>query len=349
MGEMKKITIIGKFDTANGVSDGQAVKTTIVAQEIECRFGQSAVKRINTYGWKKNPLKLLYNCVFAVWKSDNVLFLTDEGGIRVFPKLLRLANVLGRCKIHYYVVGGWLHEYLDRNEKAAEELRKLDAIYVEIPAMLRELEERGFHNGVLLNKFRRITPASLEDLDMNPQAPYRLCYFSRVMKEKGVEECIDAVKMANQQVGFEKFTLDIYGSINESYRETFANLEKQFPPYIHYGGIVDFRESTQVLKNYFAMLFPTYYASEGYPNTIVDAFAAGLPVVATRWNYNADIIRDHEDGILIDVGSVEQIVGAVEYLADNPQLYETMRKNCVARCEEYLPGNAIKKVVAELK
>ncbi len=346
---MKRITIIGLFCTGKKVFNGQSVKTRIVTEEIEKALGKEAVKRIDTYGWKKNPLRLFINCIIAVRNSENVMFLTDEGGIRVFPWLLRWGNAGRNCRLHYYVVGGWLHRYLDRHKKAATELQKLDAIYVEVPAMLRELEDRGFTNGILVNKFRRMTPVRREELDLKPGAPYKLCYFSRVMKEKGVEDCIAAVRLANARAGFEKYTLDIYGSIHAPYQETFENLSSMFPPFVRYGGIVDFQKSGQVLKDHFAMLFPTFYASEGYPNAVVDAFAAGLPVVATRWNYNEDIIRDHEDGILVDVGNVEQLVAAIEEMAENPAFYETMRLNCVARCTEYLPENAIGKVIAQLK
>ena len=331
------------------VSNGQSVKTRIVTQELKKKLGEANVRSIDTYGWKKNPLKLFLRCISAVRTSKNVMFLTDEGGIKVFPWLLRIANLAGSCKLHYYVVGGWLSGYLDRSKKAVSDLQKLDAIYVEVPAMLRELNERGFTNGVLVNKFRRMTPVTREELDLKPNAPYKLCYFSRVMKEKGIEECIAAVKLANERAGFEKYTLDIYGSINDEYQEAFELLSKSFPPFIRYGGVVAFQESSRILKDYFTMLFPTYYASEGYPNAVVDAFAAGLPVVATRWNYNQDIIRDHEDGILIDVGSVEQIVEAIEEMATNPTLHETMRLNCIARCSEYLPEYAITKVVAHLR
>ena len=346
---MKTIAVIGKFDTANGVSDGQAVKTNIVATELERSCGKENVRRINTFGWKKHPVKLFLQCLLAVWQFRNVLFLTDEGGIKVFPRLLRAANITSRCKIHYYVVGGWLSTYLDRCPKAMANLQKLDAIYVEIPAMLRELEERGFRNGVLVNKFRRMTPVKREELALSPKAPYRLCYFSRVMKEKGIEDCVAAVKQANAKAGFVKYTLDIFGLVNETYVETFEKLKREFPDFIRYGGIVDFQKSSSVLKDYFAMLFPTFYASEGYPNAVVDAFAAGLPVIATRWNYNTDIIHDHEDGILVEVGSVEQIISAMEELANNPKKYSCMRLNCLDRCLEYLPERAIAKVIVQLK
>lgn len=346
---MKKVSVIGLFCTGQDVADGQSVKTRIVTQELEKALGADQVRRIDTYGWKKNPMKLFLNCVMAVLKSENVMFMTDEGGIRVFPWLLYLANIRKKCKLHYYVVGGWLGTYLDRSASAAKILKKLDAVYVELSGMELDLHARGFKNVVLVNKFRRMTPVSLEELDLIPQPPYKLCYFSRVMKEKGVEECIEAVKLANHQAGFEKYTLDIFGSVNPGYQARFEELTEAFPSFIRYGGVVDFQSSSSVLKDYFAMLFPTYYASEGYPNTVVDAFAAGLPIIATRWNYNTEVIHDHTDGILVDVKDVRQIVDAMEYISSDSEWYASMRVNCLARCQEYLPEIAVSKVIEQLR
>lgn len=346
---MKKVSVIGLFCQGKTVSDGQSVKTRIVTQEIEKALGAENVRRIDTFGWKKHPAGLFANCVKAVWDSKNVIFLTDEGGIKVFPRLLQLVNVGHACKIHYYVVGGWLGKYLDSAKQAAHTLKKLDAIYVEIPAMQRELEAREFHNCVLVNKFRRIQPVSLDSIQEMPTEPFKLCYFSRIMREKGIEDCIEMVKRANNRAGRTKYTLDIFGQINPSYQEAFDRMLPDFPAYIRYGGIVDFQNSSVVLKDYFAMLFPTFYASEGYPNAVVDAFAAGLPVIATRWHYNEDIIHDWEDGILIDVGNIDQLEDAAESLTKDLVHYQNMRLCCLRRCEEYLPEKAIAKVLGQLQ
>lgn len=346
---MNKIAVIGCFFAGMPVSDGQGVKTKILTEELEQTLGLESVLRIDTYGWRKCPFRLFWNVFSVVRKYNNVLFLTDEGGIKIFPYLLQLANLAGKCKIHYYVVGGWLGKYLDQSLFATSILKKLDAIYVEIPAMARDLEERGFQNVVLVNKFRRMVPASGANVRLSWSAPYKLCYFSRVMKEKGIEDAIAATVQLNKRAGFEKYTLDIFGTIQESYKEAFDKLIQSTPSCVAYKGVVDFRKSTDVLKTYFAMLFPTFYASEGYPNAVVDAFAAGLPVVATRWNYNEDIIRDHEDGMLVNVGDIGQIVAAVEEMAETPSLYRKMRIQCLDRCLEYLPGNAVAKVLAQLK
>lgn len=346
---MRKISVIGFFGGNQNVSDGQGVKTKIVTEELEKAFGADNVKRVDTCNWKKNPLKLFSNIVRAVRNSENVMFLTAEGGLKIFPTLLLMANIDNRCKLHYYVVGGWLGRFLDQNKSSAKILKRLDAIYVELPAMLEDLNRRGFANIVFVNKFRRMNIADESITNQTPAEPFKLCYFSRVMKEKGVEECIESVKLANQRAGRVKFTLDIYGTVNSLYKDTFENAMKSFPDYIKYGGVVDFQHSTDVLKDYFAMLFPTFYPGEGYPNTVVDAYAAGLPVIATRWNYNEDIIRENEDGVFVDVGNVEQLADAMDHLTDDLEHYQTMRKNCLDRCRDYLPENAIRKVIEQMK
>lgn len=53
-------------------------------------------------------------------------------------------------------------------------------------------------------------------------------------------------------------------------------MKKKFPPYIKYCGTVSFDKTTEVLKEYFALVFPTRFYTEGIPGTIIDAFASGL-------------------------------------------------------------------------
>ena len=345
---MKKIAIIGYYKSGAAVNGGQGIKTAILTTEIENSVGKENVKKVDTDNWKKHAIMLGIQCLYAVLSYKNVLFLTDENGIRVFPKLLEFINFTRRSRIHYYVVGGWLTDYIKHNRKATKYLKKLDAIYVEIPSMKDELVNKGFSNVILVNKFRRLIPASSAEIDLYPKEPYKLCFFARVMKEKGIEDAIATVIEANRRAGRNKFSLDIFGAIDEGYAERFSVKQKEFPDFIQYKGIVDFKKSTDVLKMYFAMLFPTFYKSEGYPNTIVDSFAAGLPIIATRWNYNAEIINDYKDGILVEVGNIEQYIGALNELADNTELYAKMRINCLDRCKEYLPENAVIKVLKEL-
>jgi hypothetical protein len=52
-----------------------------------------------------------------------------------------------------------------------------------------------------------------------------------------------------------------------------------------------------VLKDYFALLFPTHFYTEGIPGTVIDAYAAGIPVISAKWESYSDVIDEGVTGI----------------------------------------------------
>ena len=91
-------------------------------------------------------------------------------------------------KIHYIVIGGWLPQLLDSNESLARNLRKFDGIYVETNTMKMTLESKGFQNIILMPNCKELVTLSADELIYQEEIPFKLCTFSRVMKEKGIED-----------------------------------------------------------------------------------------------------------------------------------------------------------------
>ena len=60
--------------------------------------------------------------------------------------------------------------------------------------------------------------------------------------------------------------------------------------------------------------------SEGTPNSLKEAGASGLPVVATRHGGIPDIIIDGKTGFLVDEGDVERMAEYMTQLAKDPIL-----------------------------
>ena len=61
---------------------------------------------------------------------------------------------------------------------------------------------------------------------------------------------------------------------------------------------------------------------EGLPMVVLEAMAAGLPVVATRCEGTAEAILHRETGLLVEPGSVSQLTDALEELAAGQIEYE---------------------------
>jgi glycosyltransferase involved in cell wall biosynthesis len=69
-----------------------------------------------------------------------------------------------------------------------------------------------------------------------------------------------------------------------------------------------------------ADLFVLPSLQEGMPNTLLEAMACGLPSVATRIGGVVDIVRDGENGLLVDPGDAAGISAAITKLLGDPEL-----------------------------
>jgi sugar transferase (PEP-CTERM/EpsH1 system associated) len=59
---------------------------------------------------------------------------------------------------------------------------------------------------------------------------------------------------------------------------------------------------------------------EGMSNTILEAMASGLPIVATETGGNSELVKNGQNGVLIPVAGVNALVGAVGAYLQNPAL-----------------------------
>ncbi len=338
---MKNIAIIGKFHTDKGVVDGQAIKTSILASEIEGLPEKYRVLRINTFGWKHHPLKLIRDTFYAVSVSEEVILMTDAGGIKVFPWLLLLSRINQKCRLHYVVIGGWLIKMLKKYPPIAFCLKRFDAIYVETVAMKKGLDEMGFRNGYIMRNCKPLQPLTQNQLRRSAEEPYPLCIFSRIMREKGVDTAVEAVISANAYYGRPVFTLDIYGQVDDEQTLWFEKLSASFPQEIRYCGVAPYDQSVAIIKPYFALLFPTKFYTEGIPGTIIDAYAAGVPVIASEWENFADIVDADITGTGYPFARPSQLKAVLIEIAREPEKILQMKKNCLLKVQEYLPQNAL--------
>jgi glycosyltransferase involved in cell wall biosynthesis len=58
--------------------------------------------------------------------------------------------------------------------------------------------------------------------------------------------------------------------------------------------------------------------AEGLPNVLLEAAAAGLPIVATAAGGTVDVIEDGRTGLLIPIGDEDALLAALQRLADDP-------------------------------
>lgn len=344
-----KACVIGHFGKNENLLNGQTVKTKIVTEELQSQLGQDQVLKFDTHGGWKTLLKAPFQVFRALKCSANLLVFLGCNGLRVYAPLLSLQRRLFKNrKIHYVVIGGWLPQFLMKRKALSRMLRKFDGIYVETNAMKIALENQGFENVYVMPNCKKLNILSESELVYPSGVPYKLCTFSRVMREKGIEDAVDAVVTANTALGAQMFSLDIYGQVDRTQTQWFDLLQKKFPDYIRYCGAVPFDKSVDVLKDYFALLFPTYYEGEGFAGTLIDAYSAGVPVIASDWKYNAELVND-DVGYVYHTGERIALVDILKAVAINPTLLLQKKRLCLKEAEKYRIDRAIEVLMAQLR
>ena len=334
---MKRVCIIGHFGHGENLLNGQTVKTKIVTKEIVKELGKKEVSCIDTHGGVKALMSAFRQALTALKYHKNIIIMPAENGLRIFAPLLVLLNLLFHRKLHYVVIGGWLPEFLKKRKKLTKALMSFDGIYVETNTMRKALEIQGFNNVYVMPNFKDLNILNESELVYHHTEPYRLCTFSRVMKEKGIEDAVNAVKIVNEQAGRTVYTLDIYGQIDDAQTEWFEELKLNFPEYVNYRGVVLFDQSVDVLKEYFALLFPTGFFTEGIPGTIIDAYAAGVPVISAEWESFSDVVDKDVTGVGYTFGNFEELCLILKNIALKPQIIQEMKKACIEKAKEFTP------------
>lgn len=344
---MKRVCIIGHFGHGENLLNGQTVKNKIVTKEIVKELGKKEVSCIDTHGGVKALISAFRHALIALKYHKNIIIMPAENGLRIFAPLLVLLNLLFHRKLHYVVIGGWLPEFLKKRKKLTKALMSFDGIYVETNTMRKALEAQGFNDVYVMPNFKDLNILKESELVYHHTEPYRLCTFSRVMKEKGIEDAVNAVKTVNEHFGRIVYTLDIYGQVDSAQTEWFNELKSTFPLYIKYGEFVPFDKSVEVLKNYFALLFPTYYEGEGFAGTLLDAMAAGVPVIASDWRYNPEIVNE-KTGYVYPVHDNHAFVTTLISVGNNSDLLLSKKSDCLKEAEKYRAENVIQCLTSKL-
>ena len=92
-----------------------------------------------------------------------------------------------------------------------------------------------------------------------------------------------------------------------------------------------------------ALVLPS--GNEGTPVSVIEALAAGTPVVATRVGGVPDVVRDGEDGFLVEPGASDDLAERLADLARDPELRE--RFGAAGR-SRVLPRYAVDRLVDDI-
>lgn len=87
---------------------------------------------------------------------------------------------------------------------------------------------------------------------------------------------------------------------------------------------------------------------ENFPHSVVEALAAGTPVLATAVGGVAEVVRDGENGLLVPIGDADALAEAMRRFVSDGELRERLRAAAAASVEEYAPERVYGRLEAAL-
>jgi glycosyltransferase involved in cell wall biosynthesis len=109
----------------------------------------------------------------------------------------------------------------------------------------------------------------------------------------------------------------------------------RYPERVRFAGSVDAAGKCVLLSSAHVLALPSYYENEAHPLVILEAMAAGLPVVSTRHGAIPEAVSDGRTGILVAPRDVTGLTGALRQLARDPALRARLGGAGRTRYEEH--------------
>jgi glycosyltransferase involved in cell wall biosynthesis len=167
----------------------------------------------------------------------------------------------------------------------------------------------------------------------DPSAPVRVLFVGWMLEAKGVRELLHAARALPEA----RFVLigaedpDFLASVRDDL-DALADRVLRIPP----------RPREEVLGLYGeadVFVLPTW--REGFPNVVLEAMAAGLPVVATPVGAIPEAVRDGEEGFLVPVRDEAALTAALRRLVDDRELRLAMGRRARERAERVFSIEAV--------
>lgn len=157
---------------------------------------------------------------------------------------------------------------------------------------------------------QKLIPGSGVNLDRFPVKEYpsdeiiRFAFISRIMKEKGIDQYLEAAKVIKAEYPNTEFHIcgfcetEYEGKLNE-YNDNGI---------VIYHGMI--RDVSSFLENIHCVIHPTYYP-EGLSNVLLEASASGRPIIATDRSGCREVIDDGINGYMIPLKNSQALIKAI--------------------------------------
>lgn len=247
---------------------------------------------------------------------------------------LRLAKKCGKKVILHEHAADFVEFYNAADDKAGivETINTCDCLIV-----LSESWRNYFESiGVEENKIRVLNNIVSPPTAVNRQhndGKLHLLYMGEISNRKGAFDLLKAVS-DNKDYFKDRLLLRIGG--NEVDGDIKAYIKKHgLDRFVSYEGWISGQKKTDCLTWEDVYILPSY--NEGLPIAILEAMSYSHPVISTPVGGIPEVVKDGENGILVQPGNVDEIANAIRLYIESPEIINAQGDMAFMKAKEFFP------------
>ena len=186
-------------------------------------------------------------------------------------------------------------------------------------------------NGINLDEYAGLSKENLRAELQFGRSDKVIIYIGRLSPVKGVEYLIRAMRLVKDKEPDAKLVLIGDGSEKEKLKSIIKKLNLEHLvmhlPQLPNQNIPKYAVASDVL------VLPSL--SEGFPMTILEAMASGLPIVSTKVSGLPEIVKEGKNGFLVEPANTEQLAEKILLLLKDDGVRATMSANNKESVKQY--------------
>jgi colanic acid/amylovoran biosynthesis glycosyltransferase len=219
-------------------------------------------------------------------------------------------------------------------QRRLNELQTETALFLCVSAFIRDqLLARGFPREKLFVQRSGVnldTPIEAGD----PAPPGYVMFAGRFVEKKGVTYLIEAVRRLEAEGRDVRLLLVGAGPLESELRRATASLK-----HVEFRGWMPNNELRRWMRGALALCVPSVHAAdgdaEGLPTVVIEAMAAGTPVIGSHHAGIGEAIEDERTGFLVPEQDPNAIAAALRRLLDDPGLRRQLGENARSAAVEH--------------
>lgn len=361
-----KLLIIGPLPAEN-YTTGQAAAVQLLYEAVQ-QTDKVALVNLTSRGADRGirffriieAIQIAWSVWLKSWSVDRIYFTVSEsllGNLKDFLVYLVCFRRLDICVIHLHG-GQGMRQLLKRRNTLVFFLNRAFLSRIARAIVLGD-SQRDIFAGCMESGRIKVVPnfaeagLFLSSADVlgkyETRDHVRVLFLSNLIEGKGHEELLNAYFSLDDSYR-QRLKIDFAGHLPESIDSRRFLIKMAGISNLRYLGPVFGEKKKSLFRESHVFCLPTYYAYEGQPISILEAYASGCAVITTYHSGIVDIFKDGENGYVVETRSVDSLRRALERVCDSStELSKIGLLNSAIASEKYTTRNHLDLLVKTIK